>query len=88
MAKRVQDMKPPRSDDVKVWIRKNVSEQKQRHRAIAKEMDELAPKRARWYKQFLRNVSTTGFNVTGDVKRVIKKSELPTQPKRKDRVVW
>ena len=88
MAKRVQDTKPPRSDQANSWIRKNVAEQKKRHRAIAKEMDELAPKRARWYKQFLKTVSTSGFNVTGDIKRVIKKSELPTEPKRKDRVVW
>ena len=88
MAKRVQDTKPSRSGDVKAWIRKNVSEQKKRHRAIAREMDERAPKRAKWYKQFLTTVSTTGFNVNGDIKRVIKKSELPTQPKRKDRVVW
>ena len=40
-------------------------------------MNDLAPKRAKWYKQFLKTVSTTGFNVTGDMKRVIKKSELP-----------
>jgi endonuclease V-like protein UPF0215 family len=88
MSKRVQDTKPPRSDEVKTWIRKNVSEQKRRHRAIAREMDELAPKRAKLYKTFLKTISTSGFNVTGDMKRIIKKTELPEQPKRKDRVVW
>jgi hypothetical protein len=88
MSKRVQDMKPPRSDDSTSWIRKNVTEQQKRYRAIAKEMNDLAPTRAKWYKKFLKDVSTTGFNVTGDLKRVIKKSELPEQPKRKDKVVW
>jgi hypothetical protein len=88
MSKRVQDMKPPRSGEANSWIRKNVADQKKRYRAIAKEMDDLAPTRAKWYRKFLKDVSTTGFNVTGDMKRVIKKSELPEQPKRKDRVVW
>jgi hypothetical protein len=88
MAKRVQDMKPPRSDEATSWIRKNDTEQKKRYRVIAKEMDDLAPKRVKWYKKFLKDVSTTGFNMTGDIKRVIKKSELPVQPKRKDKVVW
>jgi hypothetical protein len=88
MANRVQDMKPPRSDESTSWIRKNDAEQKERHRAIAKEMNDLAPTRAKWYKKFLKTVSTTGFNVNGDMKRVIKKSELPEKPKRKDRVVW
>lgn len=88
MAKRVQDMKLSRPDEVNSWIRKNIAEQKKRHQEIAREMDDLAPARAKWYKKFLKDVSTTGFNVNGDMKRVIKKSELPVQPKRKDRVVW
>ena len=88
MAKRVQDMKPPRSDDVLHWLKKNVAEQKKRYREIAKEMNDLAPARAKWYKTFLKDISTTGFNFNGDMKRVIKKSELPTQPKRKDRVTY
>ena len=86
MTKRVQDTKPPRSDEVNTWIRRNIAEQKKRYRAIFKEIDDLAPKRAKWYKEFVKNITTTGFNVNGDIKRVIKKSELSTQPKRKDRV--
>ncbi len=38
MAKRVQDMKPPRSDDVLLWLKRNVAEQKKRYRTIAREM--------------------------------------------------
>ena len=88
MAKRVQDTKPPRTDDVMKWFKQNVAEQKKRHRAIAKEMNDLAPARAKWYKRFLKDITTTGFNMNGDMKRIIKKSELPTQPKRKERVTY
>ena len=89
MAKRVQDTALPRSDDVKKWLRQNIAEQKKRHRGIMKEMnDDLAAQRVKWYKKFLKDIQTTGFNVTGDMKRIIKKSELPTQPKRKDKVVF
>ena len=88
MAKRVQDMKPPRSDEVLLWLKRNIADQKKRYRVIEKEMKDLAPTRAKWYKKFLKDISTTGFNFNGDMKRVIKKSELPTQPKRKERVTY
>ena len=88
MAKRVQDMKPPRPDDVLLWLKQNIAEQKKRYRVIEQEMKDLAPTRAKWYKRFLKDISTTGFNFNGDMKRVIKKSELPIQPKRKDRVTY
>ena len=89
MAKRVQDAAPPRPTENVAWLKENIAEQKQRHRSIMKEMnDDLAAKRDKWYKQFLKDVSTTGFNVTGDMKRVIPKNELPKKPKRKDKVVY
>jgi len=89
MSKRVQDVAPPRPTENKVWIKKNVAEQKKRHQAIMKEMNvDLAPERAKWYKEFLKVVSTTGFSVTGDVKRVIPKKDLPRPSKRKDKVVF
>jgi len=87
MAKRVQDVAPPRPAGNKAWLKENIGEQKKRHAAIKKEMNvDLAKTRVKWYKQFLKDVSTTGFNVTGDMKRVIPKNELP-KPKRKDQVV-
>ena len=88
MAKRVQDKKPKRTKAVQAWVDENVAEQKKRHRAIIKEMEELWPKRQRWYRDFLKIIQTRGFNVTGDVKRKITKAELPTEPKRKHRVVF
>ena len=47
MANRVQDNAPPRSDENVKWLKENIAEQKKRHRAIMKEMNEdVAPKRA------------------------------------------
>ncbi|TDJ44444.1 MAG: hypothetical protein E2O52_08395 [Gammaproteobacteria bacterium] len=89
MTKHVQDTAPPRSDAVKKWLKQNIGEQKKRHAAIMKEINvNLAPKRVKWYKEFLKNVSTTGFNFNGDMKRIIAKKDLPKPPKRKDQVVY
>ncbi len=87
MAKRVQDVSPARPAENKAWIKENITEQKRRHKAIAKEMNkDIAPQRVKWYKKFLKDISTTGFNVTGDMKRVIAKKDLP-KPRKKDQVV-
>ena len=87
MPKRVQDTAPSRSDGARKWLKTEIAAQKRRHAAIKKEMNkDLAPKRAKWYKQFVKEIATTGFNVTGDMKRVIPKNELPT-PRKKDQVV-
>jgi len=89
MTKRVQDVAPPRSTANKAWLKKNITEQKKRHRAIMKEINvDLAPLRAKWYKQFLQDVSTTGFNCNGDMKQIIAKKDLPEQPKRKEKAVY
>ena len=88
MAKRVQDVAPPRSGENLAWVKENVAEQKKRHKAIMKEMNvDLAKTRAKWYKEFVKEIATTGFNVTGDMKRVIPKNELP-KPRKKDKVVY
>ena len=87
MANRVQDVAPPRPDENLKWFKENIAEQRKRHRAIMKEMNtDLAKQRAKWYKDFLKEISTTGFNVTGDMKRVIAKKDLP-KPRKRDKVV-
>jgi len=87
MAKRVQDVAPPRPDENRTWLKQNITEQKTRHRAIMQEMNkDLAAQRVTWYKRFLKDISTTGFNVTGDMKRIIAKQDLP-KPRKKDQVV-
>lgn len=87
MAKRVQDVAPLRPDENRKWLKQNITEQRKRHKAIMKEMNvDLAKTRAKWYKEFVKEIQTTGFNVTGDMKRVIKKNELP-KPRKADKVV-
>jgi hypothetical protein len=85
----VQDLKPARRKDAVQWVREEVAAQKKRHAAIMKEMNEdLAPKRAKWYQEFLQIVQTKGFNFNGDSRRVIKGADVPKKPKRPDKVVW
>ena len=88
MGNRVQNLKPEPSAEVKKWMKENIAEQKKRYRAIVNEMDALSPKRDKWNKEFLKIIQTEGFSVTGDVRRIIKKSEIPTKPKRKHKVVF
>ncbi len=88
MAKRVQDTKPARKVEAQNWVKENIAEQKKRYAAIVKEQDELAPQREKWVAEFLRIVQTRGFNVSGDMKRVIKPSEIAKKPKGKHQVVF
>jgi hypothetical protein len=89
MAKRVQDQKPARSGEAQAWVDDNIREQKKRHAAIQKEMNEdLAAKREVWYREFLAVIQSKGFNMNGDQRRVIKPADVPKKPKRADRVVY
>lgn len=88
MTKRVQDTKPARKLEAQSWIKENIAEQKKRYAAIVKEQDELAPQREKWVAEFLRIVQTRGFNVSGDMKRVIKPSEIAKKPKGRHQVVF
>jgi hypothetical protein len=88
MAKRVQDVAPPRPAENIGWLKEEIKDQKKRHAAIKKEMNtDLKKTRAKWYKEFIKEIATTGFNVTGDMKRVITKGELP-KPRKTDKVVY
>jgi hypothetical protein len=89
MTRRVQDCRPARTRAVADWVEENLEEQRARHAAIMREMNEsLAAERARWYEEFLQTIQTLGFNVNGDQRRVIPAAELPRRPERPDRVVW
>jgi len=75
---------------VKAWIKKEVEIQRQLHRKISKEMNEVFLKRrAKWYAEFLERIQRPGrgFNVHFTERRVIPDAEMP-KPRRKDRVVW
>ena len=89
MAKRVQDTKLARSKEADGWVKENVAEQKKRHAAIMKEINEdLAQKREGWYRDFLNIVQTKGFNANGDQRVVVKAADVPKKPKRPDRAVY
>lgn len=88
MSQRVQDRKPRRNKAAQGWLETSVAEQRTRHAAIAAEMEKLEPVRRRWYQEFLEIIQARGFNVTGDERRRISKDELPSKPRRKDRVVY
>jgi len=90
MKKHVQHEKPPRSADAQAWIDEETEAQQHRYQAIFDEMKSIQPERTKWVAQFLKNIQTRGFSVTGDVLRQISKEETPERPNRDDadRVVW
>lgn len=74
----------------KSWIKKEIKIQRDLYKKIAKQMDDLAPKRAKWYQEFFDRLQTPGrgFNVHFTERRIIPDEEIPKKPRRKDRVVW
>ena len=78
-----------RTPQEQAWIDEEVAEQEKRFQAIEKEMQDLAPQREVWYREFHDRISTIGYNMDGDDKMVIKREDLPVKPQgREDRVVW
>jgi hypothetical protein len=73
---------------VKAWIKKEVGIQNKLYKKIVKQMDALAPKRAKWYDEFFERIKTRGFNVHFTERRQIPESQIPKKGRRKDRVVW
>lgn len=88
MAKRVQDQKPARRSDAEAWLAENIAEQKKRYEMIVREQDELAPQREKWVEEFLQIIQTKGFNVNGDMRRVIKPEEIAKKPRGRHQVVF
>jgi hypothetical protein len=88
MAERVQDHKPARTTGQQDWVAANIAEQTERYAAIVAEQDALAPQREQWVAAFLRAIQTTGFNVSGDLKRIIKPGEIAKKPKGRHQVIF
>lgn len=88
--KYVQDDKPARLDEAQAWLDEEIAEQHRRYEAIVAEQEALTPEREGWYAEFLQIIQSKGFNVTGDMRRVITPEEIPEKPDRDDamRVVW
>jgi uncharacterized protein YacL (UPF0231 family) len=82
-------IKHERSAEEEAWLQEEIEEQEARFAKIEQAMEDLKPKRAKWYREFFDRITTIGFNVDGDQKEVIPRDKLPVQPKdREDRVVW
>lgn len=88
--KHVQDDKPARLAEAQAWLDEEIAEQRRRYEAIVAEQEALVPQREGWYAGFLEIIQSKGFNVTGDMRRVIPREEIPEKPDRDDamRVVW
>ena len=82
-------IKHERSAEEEAWLAEETAEQETRFAAIEKQMDDIKPQRAKWYREFFDRITTIGFNVDGDDKMVIPRDQLPVKPEgRDDRVVW
>ena len=89
MSRKILKSKPQRSEEVENWIAEEVSEQQTRYEKIAHEMNvEIAAQREIWIKEFYERITTTGFNVHADMKKIIKKEELFQKPDREFKVVF
>lgn len=90
MSKNVQDEKPARSEEATVWLKQETLAQEARYKKIVKEIDGLQDKRDGWIAEFLEIIQTKGVNVSGDLRRVVTKDEIPEKPDRPDadRVIW
>lgn len=90
MSKCVQDEKPARTEEVKAWLKEEIGEQDVRYKAIVTEIEALQDKRDGWYADFLEIIQSKGVNVSGDLRRVVSREEIPEKPDRPDadRVIW
>ena len=78
-----------RSAEVEAWIEEERAEQEERYATIVKQMDELDPKRERWYQEFFDRLTTLGFNQDGDLKVKIAPRDLPVKPEgRTNQVIF
>jgi hypothetical protein len=76
---------------VKAWIKKEIKIQRDLHKKISKKMNvDIVEKRAKWYEEFFERLQRPGrgFNVHFETRRVLSEEEIPTKPRRKDKVVW
>ena len=86
MAKYIEHKKSPA---VRRWLKQEIAEQKARYKEIVKRINgDLAPKRERWYTEFLERIQTRGFNFDGDRLRKISSAEIPARPDRPGPVVF
>ena len=89
MSKAILKQKPKRTEEVEKWLNEEFGEQKERYEKIAQSMNiDLAQQREIWIQEFYERITTTGFNVHADMKKIIKKEELFQKPDREFKVVF
>ena len=89
MSKAILKQKPNRTEEVEKWLQEEFGEQQERYEKIAQAMNiDLAQQREIWIQEFYERITTTGFNVHADMKKIIKKEELFQKPDREFKVVF
>ena len=89
MSKKILKNKPNRTEEVEKWLEEEFGEQKERYEKIAQAMNiDLAQQREIWIQEFYERITTTGFNVHADMKKIIKKEDLFQKPDREFKVVF
>ena len=89
MLRKILKEKPKRGEDVEKWIQQEIVEQRERYAQIAQAMNiDLAEQREVWIREFYERITTTGFNVHADMKKIIKKEELFAKPDREFKVIF
>ena len=78
-----------RSPEVTAWIEEERVEQEARYATIVQQMEDLDPKREKWYQEFFDRLRTYGFNQDGDMKVKIAPADLPVKPEgRTNQVIF
>lgn len=77
-----------RDPEAEAWIEEETREQEERFDKIAKQMDDLKPKREKWYQQFFDRIQNRGYNADADDKVKIAPEDIPLQDGREDQVIW
>jgi hypothetical protein len=77
-----------RDPEVDAWIEEETQEQEERFEKIARQMDDLKPKREKWYQQFFDRIQNIGYNADADDKVKIAAEDIPLQDGREDQVIW
>ena len=86
--KPLNSIKHKQSKPVKAWIKNELNQQQKRFKKILQHMEDITPKREKWFQQFFDTISTRGQNIDGDTRMVIAKEDLPKKPRRKTRVTY
>ena len=86
--KPLNSIKHKQSKPVKAWIKNELNQQQKRFKKILQHMEDISPKREKWFQQFFDTISTRGQNIDGDTRMVIAKEDLPKKPRRKTKVTY